>query len=474
MTKRSLAVVMLAATTAMAQPKKSPPPAAPTIDAVIKQSKTEHKALIVEFYTEWCKPCHIFEQTTLLDKRVKAAIGTVLFVRYDAEAEPGLAAAGRYHVSSYPTFLAIDKDGVARRTFTGIETDEAGVKQFLGIVSEAELATLDESDVKARVKAKANDPTTRLAAGRWYAERGMTTDALGHLDAVAANTSASAEQRALAGATGDRMRRIAQWKQQLVAEKLAHARKSPATIDAHELAIATVDSGAAPADVRDVFAKVFAVQTEPSVVNGLVYVAIAAGAKDEALAAAEKYIAPTGDPTMMDTLAECYYVKGDRKNALRVEDEAIAKLKSNQLAANRARFDKGKGDAPEVDKLHADAAKLWKRLEHVEDESPGKADEGPSNGPEAAMMQVFMTAGKLGTSVGKTCAVDAGSSDAAFAQVTLDAAGKVAGSVLYLDANASPKLRACLTAELAKASFPVVAGVKPPPIDIRFKPESTH
>lgn len=114
MTIRAILVVALLATSAAADPKPAPakpkPVAPAAIEAAIKQSKAQHKALIAEFYTEWCKPCHIFEDTTLVDKRVKAALGNIMFVRYDAEAEPGSAAAARYGVSSFPTFLAIDKE----------------------------------------------------------------------------------------------------------------------------------------------------------------------------------------------------------------------------------------------------------------------------------------------------------------------------------------------------------------------------
>ena len=198
------------------------------------------------------------------------------------------------------------------------------------------------------------------------------------------------------------------------------------------------------------FVKVFAAQTDPSIVNGLLYIALAAGAKDEALAAAEKYIAPTKDPLMMDTLAECYYVKGDRKNALRVEDEAIAKAKSTQLAANRARFDKGKGDAQEIVKLHADAAKLWKRLAHIEDEAA--PDDEPGARPDAAAMAVYMTAHKVGMAVAKACAADAGTSESAYAPRSTRPAGQVEHALPR--PNASPQLRTCVTTRLAARRFP--------------------
>ncbi len=474
MTIRAILVVALLATSAAADPKPAPakpkPVAPAAIEAAIKQSKAQHKALIAEFYTEWCKPCHIFEDTTLVDKRVKAALGNIMFVRYDAEAEPGSAAAARYGVSSFPTFLAIDKEGVARRTYSGIQTDEAGVKQFLSIITESEDVTLDEADVRAKATAKPNDPAVRLAAGRWYAERGRTSDALVHLDAVAANTAATAADRARASATADRLRRVAQWKKQLVTEKLEQARRSPATASAKDLAIATVDSDVPLADARDVFAKVFAAHTDPTVVNGLLYVALAAGAKAEALAAAQAALASSKEAGVLDTLAECYYVNGDRVNAVRVEDQALAMGKNVSLSANRARFDKGSGDSNEVTQLHADAARLWKRVEHVEDK-PIAETETPSARPMAEMMALFTATRTLGETVAKACAADAGDSAAAYAHVTLDAAGKVTASVLYLEPTAPAALAACLTKNLATAKLPVVPGLTTvPPINIDFKP----
>ena len=60
---------------AIAAPAFADPPAPPAIDDAIKQSRTDHKPLVIEFYTTWCGPCKIFESTTLVDKRVQASLG---------------------------------------------------------------------------------------------------------------------------------------------------------------------------------------------------------------------------------------------------------------------------------------------------------------------------------------------------------------------------------------------------------------
>jgi len=351
--------------------KTEPPgPVPPRIEDAIAQANASHKPLVLEFYTSWCHPCQEFAKTTLVDKRVEAALGDVMFVRYNTEVAPGDAAGTRYKVSSFPTFITVDKQGEVVSRHSGMQTGEAGVKDFLAMIGDARLKTRDEADVRAELSAKPKDAGVELSAGRWYADHDRTSDAVQQLDAVAANPSATAAQRATSTATAKRLRRLALWKQQLVAEKLELASGAPGSVGEHDLMLATVDSGAAPSDIHAVFTKVFAVQTDPSVVNGLLYVALAAGAKDEALAAAKRTLGDSKSPDMLDTLAECFHVHGDRDDALRIEDQALtlSGSKNPALAENRARFAKGEGDSTDVIAVHAKVAATWKRIDHAEDE----------------------------------------------------------------------------------------------------------
>src|SRR5262249_43298070 len=107
---------------AMADDAKPPP-----IDDALKQASTSGKPLVIEFFTDWCKPCHLFADHVLPDPKVQAALGKVVWVRYDAEAEPGIAAAARFHVSSYPSFLVVDRTGEVRRRSSGIADGAEGV-----------------------------------------------------------------------------------------------------------------------------------------------------------------------------------------------------------------------------------------------------------------------------------------------------------------------------------------------------------
>ncbi|MEO6777261.1 MAG: thioredoxin family protein [Kofleriaceae bacterium] len=442
----------------------------PPIDKAIEQSKAEHKPLVVEFSTSWCKPCKVFEKS-LADPRVTAAAARVIFVRYDAEAAgAGTEAAQRFHVASFPTFLAIDKGGVARVTQGGLEGD--GIAQFVAFVASAESATLDEPEVRARIAAKPHDIPTLLSAGHWFADRDMTTEALTQYGAVTKEPSASAAQRGEAHGAAMRLERVARWKADLVSEKLELARTAPAAISEHDLAIATVDSGASPAELKDAITKVLAAHTDPESLNGFLYVALAAGAKDEALAAAKRALSTSKEPTLMDTLAECYHVHGDKADALRVEDAAIKladPATAASLAPNRARFASGSGDSADVAREHADAKALTERIAEIE--QARRQDAMPSQGDmQNAAMSAFMAAHQLGATAGAACAHVAGTSEGAFARVTLDARGKVTASTVFTDAAANDALRACITTQLASATLPVVPGMPPQAIEIPFKP----
>jgi thiol-disulfide isomerase/thioredoxin len=442
----------------------------PSIEQAIARSKAEQKPLVVEFSTSWCKPCQIFEKS-LDDPRMKAAIARIVFVRYDGEAAgPGSDAAQRYHVSGFPTFLVIDKEGVVRATQSGLQND--GIDQFLQLVASAETATLDDADLRGRVAAKPHDVMTQLDAARWFADRGRLADALARYDAVVAEPSATEDQRGSARSAAMRLKRIQKWKSDLVAEKIELARSAPAAVSERDLAIATVDSGAPAADIHDALTKVLAAHDQPAAINGLIYVALAAGAKDEALAAAKRVLAGSKDPSLLDTLAECFHVHGDRIDALRTEDAAIKladQAPTGVFAANRARFAKGTGDSDDVIKLRAEVQGLANRLAQIDDVPPAAASAeagSDASGLQQAAMAVFTASRKLGDAAGAACASAAGKSETAFARVALDAQGRVASSIVFTDAAGTDALRACITKQLAAATLPVVPGMQPQPIEI--------
>lgn len=458
----------------------SPPP--PAIDAAIAASKASGKPLVVEFSTTWCHPCQIFASTTLVNARVQKALGAVEFIHYDAEATPGDDAAKRYHVSSFPTFLAVDKDGVAQATSSGIVTGEPGVEQFLDFLAKAKDVTVDEPAVLAQIAAAPDDAGARLTAARFYLRHDRGADADAQLAAAIASAKATDAQRGEAKLASARIHRLARWKRERIAEEIDRARLAPETVQPHDLELATVDSGATPAELHDVFTKVFSVRRTPNALNDVIYIALAAGDAADALAAAKAVLGGTDDPSILDSLAECYHATGDRSAAEITEDHAIALAGSGafarSLGENRTRFAAGDAPSPELAAIHARVAATWTRLAHVDDEpatdaiaAAAAAVAAPASPPDAtAASQAFKAVFDLGQTIATACADRAGSATGAFARIELDPAGKITSSTIFLDAGGSESLRACIAEQLAAATVPVVGGMELPTVRIRFGP----
>src|SRR5690606_1562830 len=104
------------APTARAQKAKPPQP---RLDYLVARAKAAGKPLLIDSYAVWCKPRKEFKKKILPKTAVQTALGSVVFQQYDAERDKGLAAAARYGVTGYPTFVVIDGSGKARTRHSG-------------------------------------------------------------------------------------------------------------------------------------------------------------------------------------------------------------------------------------------------------------------------------------------------------------------------------------------------------------------
>jgi len=439
----------------------------PKLADAIKAASAAHQALIVEFGATWCGPCKELEVHVLPDPRAQAAIKDVMFVRYDAEAEPGSEAARKFNIDSFPTFIAIDKTGAERFRRGGMPPGEAGVAYFVALVGDARIAVEDEADVVAALKAKPNDAATALGAARWYAAHDKLPQALAQYDAIAASKTADRELRGEATRAAPRLRRVDQWKQQLVAEKLDLVRKDPAGALPDDLTIAAL--GSPPATARPVVAAALAAQTDPDVLNSLVYIALAANDVDDALAAAKRMTAQRHDPEHLDTLAECHHMRGDRAKALEVEAEAMTLAKGTSsigpvLLKNQARFASGMQDSDDVIALRARMTDLWRRLAAVDQLADRVAIPSSPQAP-ASSVKGLLGARKashdLSLAITKACAATRGKSTLADIRVDLSDTGAITQSTILLEDAAPAALRACIAKQLATAKLPA------PPAEMR-------
>jgi thiol:disulfide interchange protein DsbD len=96
-------------------------PQHPWLGIAIDEAKDADKPLVVEFYAEWCKPCHLFADSVLPDPRVQVALRDVMFLRYDIDTTTGRDAMRRCRVRGVPTVVGIDHAGFVRVKKTGTE-----------------------------------------------------------------------------------------------------------------------------------------------------------------------------------------------------------------------------------------------------------------------------------------------------------------------------------------------------------------
>ncbi|HPH25660.1 MAG TPA: thioredoxin family protein, partial [Pseudomonadota bacterium] len=68
-----------------------------------ERARRAGKALVLEFGAKWCGPCVAFDRNVLPNRKVQAALSSVVFVHYDAEQHPGQAAARALGIVGYPT-----------------------------------------------------------------------------------------------------------------------------------------------------------------------------------------------------------------------------------------------------------------------------------------------------------------------------------------------------------------------------------
>jgi tetratricopeptide (TPR) repeat protein len=426
---------------------------AESLDAALARANAEHKPIVVEMGAEWCKPCKMWEADILPDPRVQSALASVILLRYDVDEEQGGLVARRFNISSFPSFLIVDLKGNAQQRWEGTPDGDPGVQQFLEVIAAAPSALDTEASVFARLKAHPGELQIELDAARWYAQHKLLREALFHYEAVAAAPKADVLQRFTAASAGAHLRRVLQWREQLIGDKVSQIRAVPGLTAADDLILATVGSTLSPADAKALVAKVLEAQTDDELVNSYVYIALAAGATDAALAAAERVVAHKHLAQYLDTLAEVHHARGERDKALAVEDEAIAldpKLK--ELVTNRARFATSRQDSREVRTARARAEALRARFEHI-DELPD-ADLPSDADPIAEATAARKAQTELVATVVKRCQAAAGATPVIYARVVIDKTRHVTGITPFADALTRPELRACISRELLGAVLP--------------------
>jgi thiol:disulfide interchange protein len=98
----------------------------------MKKAKAANKVLFVDFYTTWCAPCRVMEQSVFRDQLVAEYMNTnCISLRVNAEKGNGPTLKMENAVDAYPTMLVFNSNGdeVARKQGSlGIEDFKKFIK----------------------------------------------------------------------------------------------------------------------------------------------------------------------------------------------------------------------------------------------------------------------------------------------------------------------------------------------------------
>jgi len=78
-----------------------------------QKAKSKNQLIFVDLWAEWCGWCHKFEQDVVPSQAFQNATDSMVLLRLNTEDQgDGTSLARRYNVTTLPTFLILDRDGV--------------------------------------------------------------------------------------------------------------------------------------------------------------------------------------------------------------------------------------------------------------------------------------------------------------------------------------------------------------------------
>lgn len=105
----------------------------------IKLAKINHKAVLLDFFADWCEPCKVMDNEVLVDPTLSRFFNSnFISIKIDGESKEGKKLMKDYLVTGFPTYIFINKKGKTVNRISGA----LEAKQFLQMGRE----TIDPSN----------------------------------------------------------------------------------------------------------------------------------------------------------------------------------------------------------------------------------------------------------------------------------------------------------------------------------------
>lgn len=315
-------------------------------EQILARAKQENKYVFIDFFTTWCGPCKRMDEKTFTDAKVQDLLNTMISADWDAEKDPSMALAKKYKVAAYPTLLVIGPDGKE-------------VDRHLGYLDPAEfITTIDGyrngigtvAALENELAKRPDDVELLYQVGTKHAEAGRSEEAAVPLNKALKLDPKNEHNPEILYSLGE-----AYYTDEKYADSKTYFTRlitdypnSDVAPDAYRrLAGIEYKLGNKDAAVAMMEKTLAGKENDVSALNGFAW--FCAQRKiglDKALPAAQKAADLSGrDPGIVDTLAEVYYARGEYDNAIKAEEEALAKAPTDKYTKDQiAKFKKAKDD----------------------------------------------------------------------------------------------------------------------------------
>jgi len=152
-----------------------------SLSEVMQKAKAEHKVLMVDVLTDWCKWCVELDNKVYSNPKVaEFANANQINYKIDAEKDEGVEFAKKYKINGYPTVLFLDGDGNEIDRVYGYYP----AKDFYEMMVDYNKGVNTFSSLTAELENDPNDILANLKIADKYIALGQTDDAKKHLDKI--------------------------------------------------------------------------------------------------------------------------------------------------------------------------------------------------------------------------------------------------------------------------------------------------
>jgi tetratricopeptide (TPR) repeat protein len=299
-----------------------------TWDEIIKMAQDKETQIVIDFYATWCGPCKMLDEQVYNVADVVETMSSLINFKVDVDKEEYNELSALFKISAMPTVVVCREDGSEIDRFLGFRPAPA----FLSTLQDYLAEKNTYEDIMSRIESDPDNPELLLLAAEKYSDKNMTAEAK------------SALQRVLELDPQNEGGYLAEALPSLGFTE-AMSGNIPIAVELFERAILFVEEPAGKAEILGFLAQMYGqsgdtekqiatlkkvieiVPEEPQALNGIAWAMVEAGIElEKATDYALKAVVLSGeDPNIMDTLAEIYFKRGMKEDAIKWIEKAIIK-----------------------------------------------------------------------------------------------------------------------------------------------------